>query len=62
MFAHTCSVCECRQLVFPSQIEAVHNTDHGIIVSFTCCCGSEKSMLTGRDATEQHNRTVVPAA
>ena len=62
MFAHTCSVCECRQLVFPSQIEAVHNTDHGIIVRFTCWCGAQQSMLTGRDATEQRDHRVETAA
>ncbi len=62
MFAHTCSVCDCRQLVFPSQIEAMHNTDRGIIVSFTCWCGAEQSTLTGRYATERRNRPVVTAA
>ena len=62
MFAHTCTVCECRQLVFPSQIEALQNTDRGIIVSFTCWCGAEQSMLTGRYATEQRNPAVETAA
>ncbi len=50
MYAHTCSVCECRRLVFPSQIEALHNTDHGIIVSFRCWCGSEQTLVTGSGA------------
>jgi hypothetical protein len=62
MFAHTCTVCQCRQLVFPSQIEALDNTDHGIVVSFTCWCGAEQSVLTGRSATEQRDRTAVTAA
>ena len=62
MFAHTCSACECRQLVFPSQIAALQNTDRGIIVSFTCWCGAEQSMLTGRYSTEQRNRTAKTAA
>ena len=26
------------------------NTDHGIIVAFTCWCGAEQTMLTGRKA------------
>jgi hypothetical protein len=62
MFVHTCSVCESRQLVFPSQIEALDNTDHGIIVSFTCWCGAEQSLLTGRYATEPRSGTEATAA
>jgi hypothetical protein len=62
MFAHTCSVCDCRQLVFPSQIESLQNTNHGIIVSFICWCGAEQSLLTGRFATEQRGRNNTAAA
>jgi hypothetical protein len=62
MFAHTCSACERRQLIFTSQITALHNTDHGIEVLFRCWCGAEQIMLTGRRATEQRERAVVAAA
>jgi hypothetical protein len=62
MFAHTCSACERRQLVFPSQIKALHNTDHGIVVSFTCWCGAEQLLLTGRKATEQRDHAAAAAA
>jgi hypothetical protein len=62
MFVHTCSTCERRQLVFPSQIKALDNTDHGIVVSFTCWCGAEQQLLTGRKATEQREHVVAAAA
>ena len=62
MFAHTCSACERRQLVFPSQITALHNTDHGIVVRLTCWCGAEQLMLTRRKATEQRDHAVAAAA
>ena len=60
MFAHDCTACHRRQLVFPSQITSLDNTDHGIVVRFTCWCGAEQVMLTGRKATEQ--REVATAA
>ena len=62
MFVHTCSACERRQLVFSSQITTLHNTDHGIVVSFTCWCGADQAMLTGRKATEQPDHAVAAAA
>ena len=62
MFVHTCSTCERRQLVFGSQITNLHNTDHGIVVRFTCWCGAEQVALTGRKATEQREHTVAAAA
>jgi hypothetical protein len=62
MFAHDCTACQRRQLVFPSQITSLDNTDHGIVVRFTCWCGAEQVMLTGRKATEQRERAVVTAA
>ena len=62
MFVHTCSACERRQLMSPSQITTLHNTSHGIVVRFTCWCGAEQVALTGRKATEQRDRTLVAAA
>jgi hypothetical protein len=50
MFDHHCTECGKRQLVFPSQITALANTDHGIVVAFTCWCGADQTMLTGRTA------------
>ena len=50
MFAHHCTACDRRQLIFPGQVDDITNTDHGIVVSFRCWCGSEQSMVTGTGA------------
>ena len=52
MFDHVCSSCDKRQLIFPSQVTSLVNTDHGIEVGFTCWCGAEQSLLTGKAVTE----------
>ena len=52
MFAHDCSSCGKRQLVFVSQVTSLVNTDHGIHVGFTCWCGAEQSLLTGKAVSE----------
>ena len=49
-----------RQLIFPSQITGVTNTDHGIVVSFTCWCGSEQTWLTGHAAAAPARLTLRP--
>lgn len=51
MFDHTCTVCERRRLIFPDQVTSLDNTDRGIVVAFTCWCGAEQSLLTGRRAS-----------
>jgi hypothetical protein len=60
MFDRHCSACDKTQLIFPSQITAVTNTDEGILVSYTCWCGSAQTWLTG---THGHagGRTLVAA-
>ena len=50
MFDHHCTSCDKRQLIFPSQVTSLVNTDHGIIVAFTCWCGAEQTLATGRQA------------
>jgi hypothetical protein len=50
MFDHLCTACGKRQLIFPSQVTSLVNTDHGIIVAFECWCGAEQTMLTGNAA------------
>lgn len=50
MFAHHCTSCAQRQLIFPSQVTSLVNTDHGIIVAFTCWCGADQTLLTGKRA------------
>ncbi|WP_205473234.1 hypothetical protein [Nocardioides sp. SYSU D00038] len=51
MFDHHCSACDRRQLIFPSQVTSLVNTDRGIVLAFTCWCGSEQTQVTGRAAT-----------
>ena len=51
MFAHTCTSCRQRKLIFPSQVTGLVNTDEGIVVAFTCWCDAPQTMLTGRRAS-----------
>ena len=51
MFDHKCTACEKRQLIFPSMVTAMANTDNGIVLAFTCWCGADQSILTGKGAT-----------
>ncbi len=53
MFAHHCTACARRQLIFPSQITSMDNTEAGIEVRFTCWCGAEQTLVTGRRADER---------
>ena len=48
MFDHLCTSCDKRQLIFPSQVTSLVNTDHGIVVAFTCWCGADQTLVTGR--------------
>ncbi len=50
MFAHTCTVCATRRLVFPGQVTSLVNTEHGIVVIYTCWCEAEQMLVTGRGA------------
>lgn len=52
MFAHDCSSCGKRQLIFVSQVTSLVNTDRGIELRFTCWCGAEQLLLTGKAVTE----------
>ena len=47
MFDNYCPECDKRQLVFPSQIRSLTNTDRGIEVCYTCWCGSQQTWRTG---------------
>ena len=48
MFDNECTVCGKRQLIFPSQIATIANTDAGIVVSYTCWCGADQTWVTGK--------------
>ena len=51
MFDHECTSCGKRQLIFPSQVTSVTNSDAGIVVRFGCWCGSEQTWVTGSRRT-----------
>jgi hypothetical protein len=59
MFDHHCTACSKRQLIFPSQVSSMTNTDHGIVVAFTCWCGADQTMVTGRAATQSSSVTLA---
>jgi len=50
MFVHHCTACAKRQLIFPSQVTSMTNSAHGIVVRFTCWCGAEQTMVSGKAA------------
>jgi hypothetical protein len=50
MFDHYCTACATRQLIFPTQVTSMTNTESGIVVGFTCWCGADQTMTTGRAA------------
>lgn len=52
MFQHTCSACHRRELIFPSQVTGTESTDHGIVVTFTCWCDAEQTLVTGLKAAQ----------
>ena len=62
MFAHHCSACAQRQLIFPSQITEMENTERGIVVHFACWCGAPQTMVTGRRAAAAHGEPVPATA
>jgi hypothetical protein len=43
VFTHVCSVCDRRQLIFPSQVSAVSAGDDAPVATFTCWCGATQS-------------------
>ena len=59
MFDHHCTSCDKRQLIFPSQITAMTNTDSGIVVAFACWCGAAQTMTTGRRAAKSAEVTLA---
>jgi hypothetical protein len=61
MFDHFCTACARRQLIFPSQVTSMTNTDHGIVVEFDCWCGAGQALTTGRAATQPPRVSIVAA-
>lgn len=59
MFDNNCQVCASRVLIFPSQITSLANTDDGIVVTFTCWCGTEQTLVTGKAALADRDHAVA---
>ena len=59
MFDNNCQVCAKRVLIFPSQITSLASTDHGIVVTFTCWCGTEQTLVTGKAARADRDHAVA---
>jgi len=51
MFETYCPVHGSNVLIFPSSIDQLVNTDHGIEVRYHCTCGHHGVWLTGKNAT-----------
>lgn len=52
MFTHTCSACERRQLIFPTQVNAVFAVESGIAYRFTCWCGEAQTAVQITDRSQ----------
>ncbi len=59
MFDHKCTECGKRQLMFPSQVTSLVNTDEGIVVTHTCWCGAEQSWVTGKTAPARRSPSLA---
>lgn len=59
MFDNECTACGKRQLIFPSQISAITNTEAGIVVGYTCWCGAHQTWVTGK--VHEDRRPLVAA-
>ena len=60
MFDNFCTACDKRQLIFPGQVTSMTNTDEGIVLTFTCWCGAEQSLTTGK-AVARHAAVTLAA-
>jgi hypothetical protein len=48
MFVNHCTACDKRQLIFPSQFRSVTRAGDGVVVTYTCWCGSEQTWTLDR--------------
>ncbi|MGA8845742.1 MAG: hypothetical protein WB471_03915 [Nocardioides sp.] len=62
MFTHSCSSCERRQLIFPSQISAVTPDARGIAYHFTCWCGESQTAVQRTVRSQATSRSQVVRA
>ena len=48
MFDPYCSSCQTRVLLGFRRLRSLDNTDDGIVLRFTCFCGGDAVLVTGR--------------
>jgi hypothetical protein len=59
VFTVYCESCAAQTLIWPSQVDAIGNSDDGIVVRFHCSAGHRGVLVTGR--TAEHEREAIPA-
>ncbi len=60
MFRAWCDTWGKDVLVWPSSVEDIGNTDHGIVLDYRCACGHHGQMLTGTASLTTTARHVTP--
>ena len=50
MFIAYCPTHQANVLLSPRNIDALHNTDAGIEIEWTCQCGQRGTTISGRHA------------
>ena len=46
MFAHHCTACDTRHLIFPSQVLGLSDLGEGFAIAYQCWCGAEQVYRT----------------
>jgi hypothetical protein len=46
MFAHHCTACDTRHLIFPSQVIGFADVADGFALAYECWCGATQVYLT----------------
>ncbi|HZM29470.1 MAG TPA: hypothetical protein VFB77_03205 [Acidimicrobiales bacterium] len=62
MFTVLCHAHGTRVLLDTSRIEAIHNTEHGPIVSWHCWCGARGHLFPGGRSVARRDPTPLVAA
>ena len=52
MFAHHCTACDARHLIFPSQVTSLTDVGGGFAVTYQCWCGAEQVWLSATDSSQ----------
>ena len=52
MFAHHCTACDTRHLIFPSQVISLADASNGFAVTYECWCGAEQVYRTSVDSQQ----------